>query len=94
MVDRPTLPELANGEPSAELPQLIARHLDWVYSLCRRSVRDAELAEDVTQDVFLILIKKAESLPQGVNMPGWLFRTAPYEYTLHAIGQPQKQAKL
>ncbi|MHB1768365.1 MAG: RNA polymerase sigma factor [Phycisphaerae bacterium] len=78
MVDRPTLPELANGEPSAELPQLIARHLDWVYSLCRRSVRDAELAEDVTQDVFLILIKKAARLPHGASMSGWIFNTVCY----------------
>jgi len=78
MVDRPTLPELANGEPSAELPQLIARHLDWVYSLCRRSVRDPELAEDITQDVFLILIKKAARLPHGANMSGWIFNTVRY----------------
>ncbi len=78
MVDRPTLPELANKELSAELPQLIARHLDWVYSLCRRSVRDAELAEDVTQDVFLILIKKAARLPHGANMSGWIFNTVRY----------------
>ena len=58
---------------SGELPLLVRQHLDWVYSLCRRSVRDAALAEDVTQIVFLILIRKAKHLPQGVNMSGWLF---------------------
>ena len=58
---------------SGELPFLVRQHLDWVYSLCRRSVRDAAMAEDVTQTVFLILIRKAKQLPQGVNMSGWLF---------------------
>ena len=61
-----------------ELPLLVRKHLDWVYSLCRRSVRDAALAEDVTQTVFMVLIKKAKHLPQGVNMSGWLFNTARY----------------
>ncbi len=63
---------------SGELPFLVRQHLDWVYSLCRRSVRDAAMAEDVTQTVFLILIRKAKQLPQGVNMSGWLFKTARY----------------
>ncbi len=63
---------------SGELPVLVRQHLDWVYSLCRRSVRDAAMAEDVTQTVFLILIRKAKQLPQGVNMSGWLFKTARY----------------
>ena len=70
--DRATPESQADG-CGGELPLLVRQHLDWVYSLCRRSVRDAAMAEDVTQTVFMVLIKKAKHLPQGVNMPGWLF---------------------
>jgi RNA polymerase sigma factor (sigma-70 family) len=70
--------ESTKRESEAELRELIARHLDWVYSLCRRSVRDATLAEDITQTVFMIFVKKAEHLPRGANMSGWLFKTARY----------------
>ncbi len=59
-----------------ELSQVITRHMDWVYWLCWRSVRDAALAEDITQTVFMILTQKATRLPQGANMSGWLFKTA------------------
>ncbi len=75
--DRATPESQADG-CGGELPLLVRQHLDWVYSLCRRSVRDAAMAEDVTQTVFMVLIKKAKHLPQGVNMPGWLFKTARY----------------
>ena len=78
MADRPTLPEHANDGRDKDLPLLIQRHLDWVYSVCRRSIRDAALADDVTQTVFMILMKKWPHLPQDVNMSGWLFNTARY----------------
>lgn len=52
------------------------RHLDLVFSVCRREIRDPELAEDVTQAVFLILAEKAASIKSGTLLVGWLFKTA------------------
>ncbi len=76
MNDGQTIPEVGHATAQAQMPQLTRRHLDWVYCLCLRSVRDPALAEDVTQCVFMALLKKSGRIPQEANISGWLFKTA------------------
>ena len=57
---------------------LVSRHIHLVYSVALRQTRDAHMAEDVTQAVFVILARKAGSLGAKTILTGWLYRTAQY----------------
>jgi RNA polymerase sigma factor (sigma-70 family) len=57
---------------------LVSRHLNLVYSVALRQVRDAHLAEEITQTVFIILARKAASFGPGTIVSGWLCQTARY----------------
>jgi RNA polymerase sigma factor (sigma-70 family) len=57
--------------------QLVHRHIDLVYSSALRRVgSDAQLAEDVTQEVFAALARKGGGLIGRSTLAGWLYTTS------------------
>lgn len=76
MTDWQLLREYAEHRSEPAFATLIERHMKLVYWTCRRGVDHAQLAEDATQAVFLLLAQKAGTIRSNTSIPGWLFQSA------------------
>src|SRR5882724_9753197 len=76
--DLSLLREYARTNSEAAFATLVSRHVNLVYSVALRQVCNTHLAEEITQAVFIILARKADSLVDKTILPGWLCRTARY----------------
>jgi uncharacterized protein (TIGR03435 family) len=76
--DMALLREYAQRNSEEAFATLVSRHINLVYSVALRQVRNPHLAEEITQAVFVILARKAKSLNAKTVLPGWLCRTARY----------------
>src|ERR1700691_1625939 len=76
--DLTLLREYAERNSEEAFATLVTRHVNLVYSVALRAAGDAHLAEEITQAVFIILARKADSLGDKTILPGWLCRTARY----------------
>jgi uncharacterized protein (TIGR03435 family) len=75
MDDIVLLREYATHHSEAAFETLVSRHVSFVYSAALRQVRDPQLAEEITQAVFIILAQKAGRISDKAILTGWLFRT-------------------
>jgi RNA polymerase sigma factor (sigma-70 family) len=76
--DLTLLREYARRNSEEAFAALVSRHVNLVYSVALRQVRNPHLAEEITQAVFIILARKAGSLGPKTILSGWLCRTARY----------------
>ncbi len=76
--DMAVLREYTQRNSEGAFAALVTRHVNLVYSVALRQVRDPHLAEEITQAVFVILARKAKSLNAKTILAGWLCRTTRY----------------
>jgi RNA polymerase sigma factor (sigma-70 family) len=74
--DAELLEQFARNQSEAAFAGLVERHLGLVYSTAFRKTGNPQQAEDITQAVFIILARKANSLGPKTVLPGWLYHTA------------------
>jgi len=78
MTDHDLLEKYVNEGSREALGTLMQRHVGMVHAAALREVRNASMAEDVTQAVFLVLMHRAASISHRVYIGGWLFKVTRY----------------
>ncbi len=77
--DHTLLSRFAKAKDETAFTELVRRHLDLVYGVCLRRTGSRSLAEELAQNVFTSLARKAGSLKPEVLVVGWLHRAAHLE---------------
>src|ERR1051326_4318523 len=76
--DHGLLDAYARARSQEAFAGLVAKYADMVFGTALRRTRDWQLAEDVTQAVFIVLARRAGSLRGEGSLGGWLHRTTLY----------------
>jgi DNA-directed RNA polymerase specialized sigma24 family protein len=71
--------EYAEHHSDKAFAELVARHIDLVYSTAFRVVGETHLARDVAQMVFIGLARKPRSLRNPRVLAGWLYHTTRFQ---------------
>ncbi|MCI0539230.1 MAG: sigma-70 family RNA polymerase sigma factor [Verrucomicrobiales bacterium] len=74
--DQKLIREYARHGAEESFGELVHRHVDLVYSTAFRVLRNPDLAEEVSQRVFVALARNAATLEHRAVLAGWLHQTA------------------
>ena len=74
--DRDLLRDFVDRADGDAFAELVSRHGPLVLGVCRRVLADAPDAEDAFQATFLVLARKAGSVPPPERLGNWLYGVA------------------
>lgn len=69
------LREFVRSGDQAAFSDVVGRHLDLVYATALRKVEDAGAAQEIAQNVFSALTRKAWRFAPDDSLPAWLYKT-------------------
>jgi RNA polymerase sigma factor (sigma-70 family) len=72
--DRQLLERYARDRSEEAFAEIVRRHLNLVYSAALRQVRQPQLAEEISQSVFLDLARQAAKLQPDTILSAWLYQ--------------------
>ncbi|MBL9126002.1 MAG: sigma-70 family RNA polymerase sigma factor, partial [Verrucomicrobiales bacterium] len=73
--------------------ELVHRHLDMVHATAARRLGDPHAAEDVSQAVFCLLVRKAAGLFDLADLGGWLHRAACWKASEHERAERRRRIR-
>lgn len=65
---------LAQTGDTSAFSYLYQQYRPFVYSQCRKMLKDGQDAEDLTQDVFMVVLRKIQTFRQQSDFKTWLYR--------------------
>lgn len=71
--------ELSVNGAADDIAKIYRRYFSDVYKFVYRKIPNKQVAEDITQDTFLLAVKKCEEILKHPNPRAWLLRTARYK---------------
>ncbi len=93
MDDWQLLREYATRNSGEAFRALVDRYAGLVYHAALRQAGNPHTAEEVTQAVFIALAQKADRLPRGAVLSGWLFRATRFAFNNLAREQIRRQRR-
>jgi RNA polymerase sigma factor (sigma-70 family) len=92
--DSALLQRFAATRVEDDFAELVRRNLNLVYSAALRQVGgDHQFAEEVTQNVFTDLARKAGTLTNHISLTGWLYTSAHYAAAKKVRGERRRRVR-
>jgi RNA polymerase sigma factor (sigma-70 family) len=87
------LQQFARAGNQSAFRELVRRHIDLVFATALRKVGDAGGAEEISQNVFGVLARKAWQFAPDDSLPAWLHKTALLESQAWQRGEMRRRRR-
>src|SRR6478736_3822917 len=87
------LQQFARAGNQSAFRELVRRHIDLVFATALRKVGDAGGAEEISQNVFGVLARKAWQFAPDDSLPAWLHKTALLESQAWQRGEMRRRLR-
>src|ERR1017187_5422351 len=81
-----------SSEPA--FAEMVSRHVNLVYSTALPRIGNFLPAQEISEEEFIILAKKANKLPQHAVLSGWLYQTTRLTAANYLRGEIRRQHQI